>query len=228
LSDAGVVGESATVFRRGAMGGKDRIEAEALRRLRAPQIFAGKSPCRAPASSHRQGIGHGKAGEGADMTVEIADHAADQFGVYEGPRGVMDQHVGWRVCGKGLKPGADRLLSMRAAMCRWPQASDKVLRSIFVKLDIIRVDDHRDLIDARMTGESTDGAGQHRDAPDRQILLWDQRITASRADASPGRDDEGRHAHETLHRELAHAEQHFVQCGKSRIAPARNTPYSAQ
>jgi len=51
LSDAGVVGESATVFRRGAMGGKDRIEAEALRRLRAPQIFAGKSPCRAPASS---------------------------------------------------------------------------------------------------------------------------------------------------------------------------------
>src|SRR5262249_45767493 len=57
LPDTGVVGEAAAVFRRGAMRGEDRFVTEALRRLRAPQIFTGKSACGTLASSHGQSIG---------------------------------------------------------------------------------------------------------------------------------------------------------------------------
>ncbi len=62
LSDAGIVGEGGAVFRRSAMGGKDRIEAEALRRLCAPHSIAGERPSRAASGRPQQGIGHRKAG----------------------------------------------------------------------------------------------------------------------------------------------------------------------
>src|SRR5262245_3635208 len=113
LSDAGIVCESGAVFRRSAMRGKDRIETEALRGLRAPQVIAGEGAGRAARVCPKQGVSHREAGQGAGMTVETGDDAPDQCRIDKGTRGVMDQNALRRARGKRLEPRTDGVLAPR-------------------------------------------------------------------------------------------------------------------
>ena len=108
LSDAGIVGEGGAVFRRGAVRGKDRIEAEALRRLRAPQVIAGSVPVARPALPRSKVSVTGRQGRAPAWLSRLSDDAADQSGIDERTRGVMDQHAIGRVDGKRLEARADR------------------------------------------------------------------------------------------------------------------------
>ena len=97
FGDARIVGELARrLVRRGAMRGEDRLEAETLRRLRAPQLIALDRAGHAAPARPLQRVGDGQAGEGALMRVETVDDAGDQRRVDEGPRRVVDQHRGGR------------------------------------------------------------------------------------------------------------------------------------
>ena len=79
LRDAGIVGEGrACLLRRGAMRGEDRIEAEALRRLRAPKLLARQRAGHATILRHCQSVRHGHAGEGGLMLVEARDDAGNE------------------------------------------------------------------------------------------------------------------------------------------------------
>ena len=71
FGDAGIVGELAPdIARSCAMSGEDRIEAEALRRLRAPELIALDRSGDTALACAFQRVGDGEAGKGAVMRLE--------------------------------------------------------------------------------------------------------------------------------------------------------------
>src|SRR5215468_8921070 len=124
----------------------------------------------------RQSIGDGKAWKRAVMSVEAGHDTTDEVGVDERPRCVVDEDTLGGPGAQRLKPVADRILAVLAAPHGRPQACGKVHRSSLIEPDVILMNDHDDIVDARVRGERADRAGQHRHAPNRQILFWDYSV----------------------------------------------------
>ena len=144
---------------------------ETLRGLRPPQLLAGQRAGHAAGIRACQSVGHGKAWQNTSIDIEAAYDAADQLGVDKGPRPVMDEDVGRRVGGQRLKPGVNRVLAMRAAYSRRPQACGKVRCNKLVERGIVRMDYHDNVVHARVTGKRADGPSQYLHAANWQILL---------------------------------------------------------
>ncbi len=88
------------------------------------------------------------------------------------------------------------------------------------------MDHDQNVVDARMAGEGGDGAGEHRRAADRPILLG-----AAGAGGRPGpsarRDDQSSHTHGDIlmNKKKTNNIICLLQCGKTIIAPVENGQY---
>ena len=85
------------------------------------------------------------------------------------------RHGGGRRTGERLETRANRVLASRAASHRLPQALRKGLARRAVQRLVVGMDDHDNVIDARMLGERGDGA---RDASGRRRsgdIAWGDR-----------------------------------------------------
>ena len=92
------------------------------------------------------------------MGIEAGDDATDQVRFDERPCRVVDQHGGGRRTGECLETRVNRVLASRAASHRRPQALRKGLARSAVQRFVVGMDDHDNVVDARMLGERGDGA----------------------------------------------------------------------
>ena len=182
LGNAGIVGEvAARLPRRCTMSREDRVELESLRRLRLPQTVALDRAGHAALLGALYAVGDGQGGEGALMGTETVDDAVDQFGRDEGPCRIVDENGGGRRTCERLETCADRVLTSRTSCDGLPQAPRKGLACCLVERLVIGMDDHEDVVDARMRGEGGDGPGDHRHPADRAVLLGGASPPAARA-----------------------------------------------
>ena len=142
-----VVGGLAAV---GAVGGEDRREVEALRRLRPPEPLARHRCQRAAVGGAPERVDDRQGREGRRRRVERRDHVGDQPPAGEGTRGVVDQHPVRRLGRERLEAGADRFRPGSAACDRRAQpgvveAGDRAA----VEVAVVRVDDDLNEVDRR-------------------------------------------------------------------------------
>ena len=199
--DGGIVGEvEPALGGGGAMRGEDRLESEALRRLRPVEPVARDGA----ANKHPRGValervGDRQRGDRAGMFAKRREHAVDQVVAEEGARRVVDQHDVGRDGGERLQPHAHRVLARGAAGHGIEQAPAQPLRRRVIGEAVVGMEDHEDRRDARMRREHAQRAREHGNGADMLVLLR-HAIRLARARPTPRRDDEAgdlllRHVH---------------------------------
>ncbi len=131
----------------------------------------------------------GREGSAASCVARQKDHAIDQGSIDERSRGVVDQHLGWTRSTQSFEAGTHRVLPHRAAQYGRAQACCVGRSSRLIKLGVIAVDHHENLVDASVFREGADRTRQHRDTAERPILFRHCSF-ASRPRASTSRHDE--------------------------------------
>ncbi len=153
----------------GAMGGEDRIETEALRRLRAPQLGPVEGRADRPVFGALDRVGQGQRWDRRPHPVEPVDHPVDQRRIRKRPRSVMDQHPAGSVGRQRLEPEPHRILPGGAARHRrqHTQARGRSLEPG----PVFGPDRHQHAGDPRVPGECRHGMAQHHSVAEGQVLL---------------------------------------------------------
>ena len=129
---------------------------------------------------------------------------------------------------RASRPARTEVLPHRAAQYGRAQACCVGRSSRLIKLGVIAVDHHENLLDASVFREGADRTRQHRDTAKRPILFRHCSF-ASRPRASTSRHDERCDCHKHVPFQwLTRTYAKILHCGNCGVEPARNPPYRAQ
>lgn len=176
----------------GAVGGEDRLEAEALRRLGGIEAAPGHRLLdKAAVWRPFQRVGDGGCRKHRLRSAfERRAAAVEQGVVDEGTHGVLDHRVPDARLGERLDTGKNRELPRRTAVNhRHRDRTRHPLECRGEKRLIVRMDDDDDRSDARPCRENVKRMGDNGAIADRSVLLWPFRRLAG-ALAAAGRDDD--------------------------------------
>ena len=219
FGDGGVVGKVG--FRNGAVSGKDIVEAEGLRRSRAPQGLAGNGLDDGLAGEALEGVADGGRRHRSGVGVQRGEGARDGVGVDERARGVVNRDAARRTGGERFQAEADRALPRRPAERRFGKI--EAGRSVVVERPVVAMDHRLDAVDRRMFEKCAQAALQHG-APAQEAILLGR--AGSEPPAATGGHDERDRVGAAVRRRRGHGRgcRDVGAGGSSR--PARSPSYA--
>ena len=199
------------------MGGEDRIETKALRRLRAPKFIAGERAGHAAGARIVKVSVTGRQGRAASCASRLAMTRVISAGSTKGRAASWISTRSGGLAASASSPERTESWRSCATRNRRPQPRRESLRGGLVQPGILWMDHHDHVVHARMAGKGGDGPGHHRHAADRQYCFGISCLRASGSDPAAGRHDQGGNAHGEV---PISSLDSFVHCGKSLVATA--------